>query len=94
MQTQAPGYKPSKNNAPGYKKGVRGNVKTGNKKGNMNKMVRKTSPYSKNRTGVRTTKIGKGYKSMALDSSIKNQQSLSNNSPGFNFPLGPPNSSF
>lgn len=91
MQTQAPGYKPTKKRViKGVRKGGTGSgVKSPKKVGNMNKRVRKTSAYSKNRTGVKTTKI-RGYKSTAFDNPVKSQQALTNNLPGFQAPIGPP----
>lgn len=83
MQNQAPGYKPAKSK-PGIKKGskqVRG--------GNAKKNVRKTSAYSKNRTGIKTTKMPQSYKGMMMNQPLSRVPVQSNNMPGFNAPIGP-----
>lgn len=90
MQNQAPGYVPRKKRAiKGVRKGNDGNVRQASKKAGKNKQVRKTSAYSKNRTGFKMTTLP-GYKSFALESSMKPIQQQSNNLPGFNFPGAAP----
>lgn len=94
MQNQAPGYSAPKKRVKGVKKGssqVRtGQSPKGRTKAKVNKQVRKTSWYSKNRAGVKTTKTP-GMKSTALGPSIQRQQPMTNNQAGaFEFPGAAP----
>lgn len=90
LQTQAPGYMPNKP-GPGVKRANRkGGVTGGQPSRRAKKQVRKTSPYSKNRTGVKTTKMATGYKSMMLGNPIQKQVPQSNMPGAFNFPGSAP----
>lgn len=87
MQEQAPGYKPTKKRT-GMKKGKQISATKGKKR-----QQRKTSAYSKNRSGVKpgvkTTRMGSS-KGIMMNQPMKRMPVQSNNMPGFNAPIGPP----